>query len=441
MECLDEWRLRLYAAGTLPAEEMISASEHVRACTACRAALAGSSHYRRAAASLSQTVLGVDECPEYEVLSAFAEEELSHEAHQTVERHVSICELCWRDVRVLEAARSRASLAPRVVVRRGQFASRRAWTVFGWQRAAALVASAVAVAAALVLVHPGPSGRAPGKKEMVRVPPRVTTPADRAGTRDTSPLSGGYPAPRVPVPRPPRSIETPEPTPAPIPTPRREFLAELTDGSVAVGTVGGKLTARADGRQLEGEIAAIVDRKLREGRVPSSVRMAMLPDTMRGGPPDTTDVKKLSPAPNGLADPRPEFRWEPVDGATAYRIEVYDLMGNPVVSAVTDAPSYQPKRRLPGGGYKWMVWVQRGAMADWTPSDANAFRILSDRESRLISAAKRDYPGSHIVLGSVYESIGLNEDASREFEALASEYPGSALAGRLLQGVKSKLQN
>jgi hypothetical protein len=426
MQCLDERGLRLYVRGSLPAERMAAGSEHVRTCAACRAALSALPDYRQATWSLGQTALALSECPEYEDLSAFVDGNLAHEPYQAMERHVSTCELCWHDVETLGAARSRASLAPPITVRPGQFVYRRPRTVFGWRSVAAAAAVAGA-AAALFLIHPNPGRKPAGPPEVANNSPGISAPAPSHVTQPAP-----FHQPVVPT------HEAPKPAPTPAPQPLKpEFVAELHDGSVSAGRLNGRLTVRADGRRLsEAELEALLERKLRDGRVPSSFQIAERPVVR--GPADVINITKLSPAPNSVADQRPEFRWEPVDGASKYRVEVYELDGTAVLPpAETRTASYQPDEKLRGGVYKWMIWVRRGDLARWQASEAAVFRVLSGREASLLSQVRRHYAGSHLVLGTVYESLGLCDDAVREFQALAAQNPKSPLAAKLLAGARN----
>lgn len=435
MQCLDERRLKEYLSGDLPADELIAASEHVRACPVCRAKLVAARAYQKAACSVGEVTLAVGECPEYEDLSAYVDGELARDVGLGIERHINLCELCWQDVETLQEARSRASLAPPIVVTPGQFVRRRAWNVFGWRSAMATAVGAAAVAAMVFFSHTAPVVKTPGGPRIARNPIVASAPVVPDKPAAVTPNIAA-PAPTVVKPAQPVHVAT---NVKPAPAPKPVFVAELRDGGITVGRTDGKLGVRSDGRDLEARVAALVEKKLRTGKVPPSFRIAMNTDVLRNQPADVSDIRKISPIPDSIVEPRPEFQWQPVDGAIAYRVEVYDLKGNPVVSAVTDDTIYQPGENLPGGGYRWMVWARRGALAEWEPSKAAIFRVLTQSEKRLISQARESHPGSHLVLGTVYESIGLNEDAVREFKTLAAENPKSPLAAKLLNGAKSKL--
>lgn len=429
MQCFDEQLLSRYMQGALSVADMIAAGEHICECAVCRTKLNATSSYRKALRLIEEASIGIGDCPEYEELSAFVDDTLPHETHQRILRHVNVCELCWHDMETLQAVRSRASLAPSITVRPGMFNTRRFWTVFGWRQLSAVSATTAAVILAFVLTNPNPTRvipiatDKPGHKIVATNPVDKTPSASVADINSTKPAIGQNPK------------ATPSDNQQP---PDEEFVAELHDGSVIVGRLGDKVTARSSGREFEAQVAKLVDMKLRDGRVPSSFQIAKV--EVRG-PDDIVEIEKISPAPGGLSSSKPIFEWKPIEGSSKYRVEVYQLDGTPVYTAETEETSYKSDKTLPAGIYKWVVRARRGPFGEWDWSKAASFRILSAKETNLIAQVKRDYPGSHLVLGTVYESLGLNGDAVREFRALENVNPDSSLAKKLLSGALRKSNN
>ncbi len=439
MRCLDDKQLKQYMRGTLPVAEMLAAGDHIPGCSVCKARLARLSDYVIGSYSTLFSTLDIGECPEYEELSGYVEETLSHEAHQSVERHIASCELCWRDVETLHATRSKASFAPQITVQPGYFAPRRKWSsVFGWQRVAAVSSGVAAVALAIVLINSSPVKDTPVAVQPVTPVVRtVDNPTDKklveVQTAKATEKSVQQTAKTVHT----TTEKSVSPVPASVNTkaPKQEFAAELRDGGVTVGHVGRNVVIRSDGKDLEAQVAALVREKLKSGQVPASFRMAKA-DELRG-PIHSIEIAKSSPVSDGVTDSSPFFSWETVEGATKYRVEVYNLDGTCVMSAETDTTSYQADQALTPGWYKWTVRPRRGISADWEWSKASSFRVLSAKEAVLLDSAKRE--GSHLVLGTVYESLGLSKQAVSEFEALAAENPESKLAKRLLAGAEDQL--
>lgn len=415
--------------GTLPANELAAISEHIVTCVACQSRLRAYKKYRSAAMTIGQAVTGINDCPEYEELSAFVDGTLSHEPRTTIERHLNLCELCWKDVETLQSVRSRASLAPQITVGPGHYAAKRKWTIFGWQQAL-VAASAAALAVIMFTAHPNIGGNKSGGVKVAVNP--VPTPPNVVKTAPNS--MGNDAAKPVINTNVPKSVENRVHHRRPVPKP--EYVAMLTDGNIEVGKTGTKLSVRADGKGLEAQLASLMERKLKTGKVPSSFKVAQRVDVLRG-PVKASYIEKTSPTPDSLTAARPKFEWKAVEGALEYRIEVFKLDGTPVMVADTETTSYQPGENIPAGAYKWVVRARRGKYASWDWSKADMFRILSNRENNLIDTVKVKYPDSHLAIGTVYEHIGLKDMAVKEFESLAAENPNSDLAKKLLAGAKS----
>jgi tetratricopeptide (TPR) repeat protein len=67
--------------------------------------------------------------------------------------------------------------------------------------------------------------------------------------------------------------------------------------------------------------------------------------------------------------------------------------------------------------------------------DEEARRVLKQIDE--LSAARRDYGSSHLVLGLLYARAGLLEEAEHELRALQKANPDSAIAGQLLRRVRA----
>ncbi len=427
MQCLDERKLKNYLSGALPAGEIVSASEHVRGCEACRAQIAGFAGYAKAAYELGSLASADQDCPQYETLSAYASEELSGVEYLSVERHITNCELCWDDVETLQEARSRASLAPSITVTPQMFGRKRSvWTVLGWKSTATAAIGVAAVAAVLVM----------SSSSVVKSPQKPTAVATNEAPRiiASAPVQpkktviASVPSTVV------HQIERPVVTHR---TPRPEPVAVLKDGSVTVDKVGGKVRVKSGGRDLVSVVAAAVEKKLRTGKLPADMQVAMLDsDDMVRGPQGTIEINKISPKPASIAPNTPSFKWEAVDGADKYRVEVSKLDGTTALYEETSVNEFQSTKALTTGYYKWTVWVRLGEYAEWNPSQAIWFRVLSKNESDLLSGAKARYSDSHLVMGTVYEKLGMNDEAQSEFKALVRENPNSKLARKMLDGVR-----
>ncbi|MEN6372815.1 MAG: zf-HC2 domain-containing protein [Armatimonadota bacterium] len=448
MQCFNDKQLKLYMHGAIPAKDIPGAAEHIRSCPACREKLAALTEYTRAAWSIGDAVLAAEGCPEYEELSAYVDETLSHETHQWIERHIGMCEYCSRDVETLQAARSRASLAPQITVRPGFYAKpRQHWNVFSWKSVTATAAGIAAITAIFIMSQTGPIANNPiVAKQHVKVdrvavvPNNVSVKARPDIKLNTSANSSVKSGPKAGSLVKEHITHHARPVAAPMTPEKPEFVAEVHDGGITVGKSGGNIIIKTNGKDLEAQIAALVEKKVKTGSAPSSFQIAMAPTGALRGYWDPIDLK-MSPAPDMIVEPDAAFSWEPVDGASKYRVEIYKYDGTPVVHAETEDPSYQPEKKLPGGFYKWRIMARRGEMAEWESSRAAGFRVLTNKETSLINHAEREYHNSHLVLGTVYESVGLNKQAVDEFQALRNENPKSEIATKMLNGAQSKLAN
>jgi len=445
MQCFNDRQLKLYLHGAIPGKEIAEMAEHIRSCASCREKLAALSEYKCAAWSINDAVLAAEGCPEYEELSAFVDEFVSHETHQWIERHLSTCEYCTRDIETLQAARSRASLAPQITVRPGLYGRpRQYWNIFNWKNITATAGSIAAVTAVFLVYNYGQVekppivAKNPDKPKVVAVNPNENQPKVIENTNANAvevPKEADKPTPVV------EKEEQPVPVPTPSAPEKPMFVAEVLDNIVTVGKVEGKLVIKPNGKDLEAQIAALVEKKVKTGSVPSSYQIASASAGRLRGPRDVIKVEDMSPSLDAIADSNTSFNWQHVDGATKYRLEVYESDGTPVMHIETEDASYNPTQKLPGGFYKWRIMVRRGEMAEWESSEAASFRVLSDKDADLLNRAKRDYKDSHLVLGTVYETLGMYEEAVKEFSALQAQNPKSEIAANMLHGAKSKLKD
>ncbi len=77
----------------------------------------------------------------------------------------------------------------------------------------------------------------------------------------------------------------------------------------------------------------------------------------REAPKPASGFALLEPVGQTIADPRPEFRWQPLAGAVRYRVRIVDLRLHPVQrSPALRTTTWRPRRPLrPGKTYLWQV--------------------------------------------------------------------------------------
>ena len=164
-----------------------------------------------------------------------------------------------------------------------------------------------------------------------------------------------------------------------------------------------------------------------------------------GGSGEGISFALLSPVGTMVKDGRPTFRWRALPGATSYSVDVFDSSLKNVaridrVSGTTWTPSQSLE---PNQAYRWQVTALKSGeeiTSPVPPTPEAKFKVLEQSKAEELNRAKKAYPNSHLILGSLYERAGLLDDAENEFRSLVSANPRSTLARKLLQEVKSLRQ-
>ena len=165
--------------------------------------------------------------------------------------------------------------------------------------------------------------------------------------------------------------------------------------------------------------------------------------SLRGSAEEGPTLKLVSPERGVLAGDRPTFRWERLEGATSYQVQVFDPKFVPVAKSEvlpTDATSWTlptPLRR--GVVYRWIVnAVVGGETVTWPAASAPEmkFKILSGEKLDELNRM-RGASAPRLALGLFYAREGMLSEAESELEKLVAEDPGSTAARRLLRNVRS----
>ncbi len=430
MKCLNDEQLKMLAAGRL--KDCVSdAVLHMGSCAECRERLKLAS--RSGAVALGMSVIGVHECPEYDVLSEFIDGTLAADAKRSVEEHLGECELCFADVAHLSDLRAAAHLRGPVTVTPVKAKPARGFA--RWKLAMGGVVAGMIVAA-FILRAPTGIPTQPNTDQMATKPPTSTTNPAHPGTKTAKVEPGIKDRPTVPGTQPDKTVVATGPS----------YRTILRDGNYSVAQADGHvevLRGSKPASALEARLEAAIQQKIRSGKVKISepVMVAMrntLVHSKPGGYVALPTAPKLdSPVAKLLQSDMPSFKWAKVDMAERYRLVVTDTDGNPVFESITDRNSAQPDIPLKRGKvYLWRVGVRFGQDEDWTNSSAASFAVLSDRGFRMIESAKTQMPGSRLALAVAYESVGLYDEAKAQYKALERENPRSPLAARLGKSVQ-----
>ncbi len=161
-----------------------------------------------------------------------------------------------------------------------------------------------------------------------------------------------------------------------------------------------------------------------------------------GGSGEGISFALLSPVGAVVETDRPTFRWRQLNGAATYALDVYDAsLKNVAAIKGLSATHWTAVHRLKRNEvYTWQVTAVKDGQeitSPVPPAPEAKFLVLDQTRADELSAAKKSYPTSHLILGAVYKKAGLLDDAEREFKALLSANPHSPVAQKLLRDVTS----
>ncbi len=421
-----------YCRQKLSAPELLSVSDHLGACEACRRQVERAMDGDAAFFALRSEALGeaaeipllLREHPTAEQTAEYVDGRLGGEELQVVTDHLSSCEQCALAVDHLRSFRNQIGdeldheYHPRPVSARTE-----GW----WHRVVASLPSffqrspALAFGTALTLLLLAMSGwliwqtlqKNKAKSETVVTNPPPTVPP---------------PAPDL----------TPTPSPAPAPV-----IAELNDGE-------GQLILDKEGKlsgadHLPADYQSMLKEALTNQRIEKSPLLKGLvrpSSSLMSGDKQGKTFSVLEPVGRVLLSDRPTFRWSPLDGATGYVVEVYDGQFNLVATSpqLTENSWAAPQPLKRGGVYGWQVKAIKEGQefkSPRPPAPQAKFRILDQAKANELAQARQAYASSHLALGLLYVQAGLLEEAQQEFRALQKANPNSAIARRLLENVQA----
>lgn len=163
--------------------------------------------------------------------------------------------------------------------------------------------------------------------------------------------------------------------------------------------------------------------------------------TLLGSLQEGLPVALVGPVGVVVESERPQFRWRALEGASTYRVAVYDERFRRVAaSGPLSGTTWTPPQALGRGRtYAWQLTALRDGreiLSPAPPAPEAKFRVLERAAADELSRARREQPGAHLTLGVLYARAGLGEEAEREFRALLEANPRSAVARSLLRSVE-----
>lgn len=421
VEHLTQKQVEDYSLHKLNAAELLAVSDHLGECEVCRGRVEGGLNGDVAFLALHEDAFSENGLDTTHLSAAqtadYVDQNLSGEALQLVDDHLSTCEQCAFAVADLRAFRN--EIAPSLDRRYGPapVSAEGGWLqkfaslfkvgpvpAFG---AAALAVLVLATLAWLVWRTPKEQ-----PEEVVVVSP---TP---------SPVSQPSPSPESPL----------QPETAPV-------VAQLNDGEGVLSLdQEGKLSG-AD--TLPPAYQDRVKRALMSERIERSSQLQGLtrpPSSLMGSDNQPREFSVLEPVGSVLLTARPSFRWSAMEGATGYVVEVYDDQFKLAASS-PQLTSRSWTQSLPRGKvYSWQVKAIKDGQeitSPRPPAPQAKFRILDQAKANELARAKRAHGSSHLALGLLYAETGLLKEAEQEFRLLVRANPNSPVARNLLRQVQS----
>src|SRR5262249_53363300 len=138
--------------------------------------------------------------------------------------------------------------------------------------------------------------------------------------------------------------------------------------------------------------------------------------TLAGGSGEGSPFALLGPVGIVVETDRPTFRWQTLAGATAYSVAIFDSgSGEAADSGQLTRAKWIPARPLKRGEtYSWQVTAVKDGKEPKSPeppAPEARFKVLDSSKAEELAQARKLYPNSHLILGSVCERVGLLADA------------------------------
>ena len=429
IEHLTQKQVEDYCQQQLRVAELLSVSDHLGECEACRLQIECAMNGDAAFFALRSEVFGEAAAissphPVREHLTAeqtvwYVDRNLSGEELQMVADHLTLCEQCALAVDDLHAFRNQ--IAPSLD-REYHPATVPSPTEGWWHRTVASLlplfrrSPGLAFGAALTVLLLAVTGW------LIWRTPREGEPKQEIADS----------------PAPPSQPAAPAPQPAPVPV-----VAELNDGE-------GQLTLDQEGK-LSGadDLPPAYQSMLREAlatrRIERSSQLKGLarpPSSLMSTDKQRSEFSVIEPVGKVVMSDRPTFRWSPMEGATVYVVEVYDSKFNLVAASpeLTNHSWALPQSLARGKVYGWQVKAIKDGQeftSPRPPAPQARFRILDQAKANELAKARRAYPSSHLALGLLYAEAGLLKEAEQELRLLQKANPDSEITRSLLSQVQA----
>ena len=388
-------QIRSYRAQALAPSELLEVSDHFSSCEACRARMASPAELR-AQVSAIHTLLETETSAghlTYDEIAAYVDGRMAREAAERVELHARECQSCGSalgDLRTLRVELQDEPSRRWRWYRPTSFSGHPIWQAgLAWQGGFALACGAACILLVIVLARSMP--RQGGNLQ-----------ADRGHIKVDGSPSGSQANAGGTI---------------------REGNRVVTIGED--GTVAG-----LDG--LPQPYRTMLEQALVAKQIPLPDWMSEL-DQERGrllGAPGAPEaIRLLSPVGTAVEEPQPVFRWTTIPGAE-YQVSVYDSAYNPVgVSNWSSGGEWRFAHPLEQGArYSWQIHMRRDGKEitiPEPPAPEARFRVLEENARAEVARARGRWSDSHLIIGVVYASAGLLDEAEQELRLVSRQNPDS----------------
>jgi hypothetical protein len=405
VEHLTQKQVEGYSLRQLPAAELLAVSDHLGECGACRLRVESALNNDAAFFALHEEAfsengnLGAHLTAEQ--TADYVDKNLSGEALQTVNDHLSGCEQCVLAVADLRAFRN--EIAPSLDRDHGPTPAP-AVVKTGWREKFV----------SLFKVAPVPAfGSAALAMLLVAAIAWIIwrTPKETHQQIVVAPTPVSQPTPLV------------EPSLPPQPAPA--VVAQLNDGPVPP-VYEDRVKKVLASQKLE-----------RSSQLQGLTRPS---STLMGSDNKSLPFAVSEPVGNVVLSNQPTFRWSTLEGATGYVVEVYDDQFKLVASSPELTNRSWTTSLARGKVYSWQVKAIKDGQevtSPRPPAPQAKFRVLDQAKANEIAKAKRAYGSSHLTLGLLYADAGLLREAEQEFRLLRRANPDSDVARNLLRQIQS----
>lgn len=395
--------------GLLP-RQLTEVFAHLAECAACREAL---NKLRNRVMQLNDTIEWTPTHLEFEQLAGYVSNNLDEVEREIADNHLAACEFCAQEVQELNLLQRDLSVTLTTQPKSTWWArARQHWPVVSFNR---IWVPALALGVLVFLTAWGVWWQRRAIETSVA---QQSIPAPSQASGATAPDHV---------------------RPVPSTTDAAESLLALTDNGQAIGlSKAGHLTTALALPPAYREMLATTLSQQRLALPPTLKLLAQPARTLKGNEPGTSSFSVLAPSGVVIRSDRPVFRWQAVADASGYTVAVFDEDFNAILNSRTLAQAqWRATQPLPRGRVLlWQVTAQVGdkqITAPAAPAPEARFQILAAKPAAALQRAQREFPNSHLLLGTLYAQAGLIEDATREFQALQAENPQSTVIKKLLQ--------